>query len=423
MQNTTATPSPAPSTQSADPRLKVAMVTESYPPEVNGVATTVARIVDGLRENGHTVQLVRPRQRHETAEPARGDLGEILTPGVPIPMYGQLRMGLPATSRLTRAWTARRPDIVHIATEGPLGWSALRAAQALGLPVCSDFRTNFHAYGQFYGLGWLHRPIVSYLRRFHNRCACTMVPTQAMQQQLAASGFHRLEVVARGVDTRLFSPAKRSEALRQQWGVYDSDLVVLHVGRLAPEKNLRVVLQAFEGIKSVKPRARLVFVGDGPSRNTLQTQCPEAIFAGFQRAEELAAYYASSDMFLFPSLTETYGNVTPEAMASGLPVVAFDDAAAGQLIRHGINGMLAAKDDVAGFLQCAVDLAADPQWRDRIGDAARARVIDQSWSSIVRTVEQLYGVTIRRSSSPIVWCSAVATDAALAPQRSRPIRQ
>lgn len=423
MHNTTALSAQAPSTQSANPGLNVAMVTESYPPEVNGVATTVARIVGGLRESGHTVQLVRPRQRHDLADPTAADSDDILTPGVPIPTYGQLRMGLPVTNRLRRAWTARRPDIVHIATEGPLGWSALRAAQALGLPVCSDFRTNFHAYGQFYGLGWLQRPIVSYLRHFHNRCKCTMVPTQAMQQQLAASGFHRLEVVARGVDTGLFGPDKRSDALRQQWGVYDSDLVVLHVGRLAPEKNLRVVLQAFDAIRSVKPRARLVFVGDGPSRSTLQAQCPQAIFAGFRRGEELAAYYASSDMFLFPSLTETYGNVTPEAMASGLPMVAFDDAAAGQLIRHGNNGLLAAKGDVAAFLQCAIDLAANPQWRASMGVAARARVMDQSWSSIVRTVEQLYAVTIRRANSPIVWYSAPATDAAGSPQASQAMRR
>ncbi len=423
MQNATRTSSKAPTTQSANPRLRVALVTESYPPEVNGVATTVARIVNGLRESGHTVQLVRPRQNRDLAEPAPGDRDDILTPGVPIPVYTQLRMGLPATGRLTRAWTDRRPDIVHIATEGPLGWSALHAALALGLPVCSDFRTNFHAYGRFYGLGWLHRPIVSYLRRFHNRCECTMVPTQAMQQQLAAAGFQRLEVVARGVDTGLFSPGKRSDALRQQWGVYDSDLVVLHVGRLAPEKNLRVVLKAFDGIRRVQPRARLVFVGDGPSRSTLQAQCPQAIFAGLRRGHELAAHYASSDMFLFPSLTETYGNVTPEAMASGLPMVAFNDAAAGQLIRHGTNGLLAAKDDVAAFLQRAIDLAAHPQWRARIGNAARARVIDQSWSSVVGTLEQLYAVTIRRAGSPRVWYSAGAGDAALAPHPSQPMRQ
>lgn len=238
--------------------LRLAIVTESYPPEVNSVANSVARIVTGMRRRGHAVQLIRLRQACESTEPTRGEIDEILTSSVPTPMYRQLRMGLPATDRLTSAWTARRLDIVHIATEGPLGWSALRAAHALRLPVCSDFRTNFHAYGRFYGVGCLQRPIMSYLRRFHNRCHATMVPTQVLQRELAATGFQSLEVVARGVDTQLFAPGKRSTALRQQWGVHDSDPVVLHVGRLAPEKNLGVVLQAFEWILRVKPRARLI---------------------------------------------------------------------------------------------------------------------------------------------------------------------
>lgn len=410
------------------PALRIAMVTETYPPEVNGVATSVARIVTGMRNNGHAVQLIRPRQNRETTGSTRGDVEEILTAGAPIPMYGQLRMGLPASDRLARDWTLRRPDIVHIATEGPLGWSALQTARKLRLPVCSEFRTNFQAYGRFYGIGWLQRPILSYLRGFHNRCDCTMVPTHALQHQLAASGFQSLEIVARGVDTRLYSPVKRSAALRQQWGVYDSDLVVLHVGRLAPEKNLGVVLQAFESIKNVKPRARLVFVGDGPSRRSLQARCPEAIFAGFRGGEELAAYYASSDMFLFPSLTETYGNVTLEAMASGLALVAFDDAAAGQLIRHGCNGMLAPKDDVAHFLQCATDLSANPQWRRNMGADARSQVSSLGWDAIMRKIEQLYVRAIKRAGTTRVRCAANPADAvnsialAQTQQPGRPVR-
>jgi glycosyltransferase involved in cell wall biosynthesis len=385
------------------------MVTESYPPEVNGVANSVARVVDGLRARDHAVQLVRPRQAHEARTNGRGVIDEIRTAGMQIPRYGQLRMGLPAGHQLTRAWTTRRPDIVHIATEGPLGWSALKVARAMGLPVCADFRTNFHAYSRFYRLGWLQGPIVGYLRSFHNRCHCTMVPTEALQEELAESGFRSLHVVARGVDTRLFTPARRNMALRQQWGAADDGLVVLHVGRLAPEKNLAIVMQAFDSIRQIKPDARLVLVGDGPSRAEWQARRPDVVFAGFRTGEDLATHYASSDLFLFPSLTETYGNVTPEAMASGLAMVAYDDAAAGQLIQHGIDGLLARKGDVADFLVCATDIAANRHWRQAMGVAARARVADLGWDSILGRVERIYAATIRSARAPVLWSGSGAT--------------
>lgn len=423
MQHTT-TPMPFATDGTANrPSRVIAVVTESYPPEVNGVATSVARIVQGMRERGHTVQLVRPNQPGEAVSRERDDAAEIVTAGMPIPMYGQLRMGLPAQARLARAWSAQRPDVVHLATEGPLGWSALRAAQALQLPVCSDFRTNFHAYGRYYGLGLLHRPITAYLRHFHNQCQSTMVPTSAMQQQLGGAGFHRVSVVARGVDNRLFHPDRRSGEMRRAWGVGIDEPVVLHVGRLAPEKNLAVVLQAFDGIRSVKPRARLVFVGDGPSRAALQARCPDAVFTGFRRGEDLATCYASSDIFLFPSLTETFGNVTTEAMASGLAMVAYDDAAAGALIRHGVSGLLAAPGDVAGFLQCAADVAANTHWRRSMGAAARARVADLGWDTIMAAIEQVYADAMLRQRNPMVWYGAAPVDGPLAQAPAQSLRR
>jgi glycosyltransferase involved in cell wall biosynthesis len=180
--------------------LRIAMVTETYPPEVNGVARTVGLMVEGLRERGHAVQLVRPRQHARDVAAQEGDFEELLRPGFPIPRYTQLKMGLPSAHALLRAWRARRPQVVHIATEGPLGWSALSAARKLGLPVVTDFHTNFHAYSRDYGISWLKRPITGYLRRFHNRADCTLVPTRELAGQLGALGFERLRIVGRGVD-------------------------------------------------------------------------------------------------------------------------------------------------------------------------------------------------------------------------------
>jgi len=380
--------------------LRVAVVTETFPPEVNGVAATIARVVDGLRQCQHEVQLLRPRQG--TQDQALGALdggdppfSEVLLRGLPIPRYPQLKMGMPCKRALLSLWTQRRPDVVHLVTEGPLGWSALAAATTLKLPVVSDFRTNFHAYSRHYGVAWLHNPIMAYLRRFHNRTACTMVPTLALQQQLTESGFRNLHVVARGVDTKLFNPARRSEGLRRAWGADEHTLVVLCVGRLAPEKNLSALATAWAGMRAATARVKLVLVGDGPARSALQARLPEAYFAGLRHGEDLAAHYASADVFLFPSVTETFGNVVPEAMASGLAVVAYDYAAAAQLIRHGDSGLLAGYDDIEQLVYAAQRSVADRSSSRTMGQQARAVVLSLDWDRIIALVEARYHDALR----------------------------
>jgi glycosyltransferase involved in cell wall biosynthesis len=380
--------------------LRLAVVTETWPPEVNGVAMSLSRIVSGLRARDHSIQLVRPRQHTDDRAVVATDPEAVLTRGLPIPRYPSLRLGVPQRRTLIRLWSARRPDVVHLATEGPLGWSALQAALHLGLPVSSDFRTNFHAYSGHYGAGWLQRPIAAYLRRFHNRTGLTMVPTESLRRELAAWGYLNLAVVARGVDTARFHPGQRSDALRASWGAASADdLVVACVGRLAPEKNLATLLDAFDAITRTMPRARLVLVGDGPMRATLQARRPDAVFAGQRGGDDLAAHYASADLFLFPSLTETFGNVTAEAMASGLPVVAFDYAAAAQLIRDGDNGRLVRHADNHAFTALAADLAADAHRRARMGARARESVASLGWADVVGRFETLLRQTAARGGA------------------------
>ena len=308
--------------------LRVAVVTETYPPEINGVAMTIGRMVAGLQQRQHQVQLIRPRQHPEDNALSTHNFEEILQRGVAIPRYDSLKLGWPAKQALLRLWALQRPDVVHVVTEGPLGWSALAAAVKLKIPCCSDFHTNFQSYSTHYGIGWLKKPIVAYLRKFHNKASCTLVPTSAMLQDLEKHGYLNLRVVARGVDTRLFNPAKRSTELRRQWGVNLGQPVALYVGRLAPEKNLALLMRTYAAMKAAQADMRLVLVGDGPERAALQPTYPECVFTGMQKGEELAAHYASSDVFLFPSITETFGNVTMEAMGSGVAVVAFDFAGA-----------------------------------------------------------------------------------------------
>lgn len=373
--------------------LRLAVVSETYPPEVNGVAISLFHFVEGLRERNHEIQLIRPRQAFGDQPSPRAGFDELLTGGVPIPRYPNLKMGLPAKRALIKQWTLRRPDLVHIVTEGPLGWSALQAALKLKIPVCSDFRTNFHAYSLHYGIGWLKKPIVAYLRKFHNRTLLTMVPTEQLRLELAAGGFRNLRVVARGVDTQLFNPARRSESLRREWGVQPETPVVLHVGRLAAEKNMATLAAAFMTIRQRQPQARLVLVGDGPEKKALRSVLPDAIFAGVRRGDDLAAHYASGDIFLFPSVTETFGNVTLEAMASGLPVVAYDYAAAAQHLQHEKNGLLAAYGQTDKFTALAGELAAihasDPPRFAQFGRNARLKAESLDWKCVVQQMEML----------------------------------
>ena len=308
--------------------------------------------------------------------------------------------------------------MVHIVTEGPLGWSALRAAEKLRIPAVSDFRTNFHAYSRHYGIGWFGKPILAYLRKFHNRTLCTMVPTEALRAQLAALGFRGLRVVSRGVDTELFNPARRSQALRAQWGAAPSDPVLLHVGRIAPEKNLDALIAAYEAARQREPRTRLVLVGDGPARRGLQARCPEAILAGVQRGEYLAAHYASGDVFLFPSLTETYGNVTAEAMASGLAVIAYDYAAAAALIRHGHNGLLAKFDDTSTFAAHAAGLVADPAKIALLGALARQTAAAHDWSRVVGQLESVLESAAGAAPARVYGNSGVRRTRVPMPQRT-----
>jgi len=351
---------------------------------------TVARVVEGMRSRQHQVQLVRLRQHAADTAVRATAYEEVLMRGLPIPRYPELKMGWPQTAALLDLWSANRPDLVHIATEGPLGWSALRAAQRLGVPVSSDFRTNFHAYAQHYGISLLKRPVLAYLRYFHSRTSCTMVPTESLRRELAEQGFRDLSVVARGVDTVRFHPAKRSSELRRQWGVSDDDMVVMCVGRLAPEKNLTDLVSAYQAMRRIQPRTRLVLVGDGPARQALQSACPEAILAGSRTGDDLPVHYASADAFLFPSLTETFGNVTPEAMASGLPVLAYNYAAAAQLIQPGDNGLLATYGAAHDFVTLAESLVTDPQLARRMGAAARQTAERLAWDTVIGQVEALF---------------------------------
>lgn len=369
--------------------MKLALVTETFPPEINGVAMTLGQLASGLARRGVSVTVHRPRQPADRApdsdgRPAEALFKERLHPGAPIPGYPLLRLGLPARGALLRAWQTERPDVVHVATEGPLGWSALSAADALGIPLASSFHTNFHSYSKHYGFAFLTRPALAYLRWFHNRTRITLSPTDELNRELERDGFNGMRLLSRGVDTELFTPARRDPALRAAWAAGPEDPVFIHVSRLAAEKNYGLLFRAWKRVREARPRARFVVAGDGPLRARLAREHPWAIFTGFLGRTDLARHYASADVFIYPSLTETFGNVVTEAMASGLAVSAFDYAAAARYLRHGENGLLAPFDDEAAFLANALRLAeTDPRHRRTLAQVARATAENIPWARVV----------------------------------------
>lgn len=315
---------------------------------------TLGRLVRGLAARECELLVIRPERRDEILlEDADSPFEEYILPGYPLPGYAGLRFGQPCIWNLYSKWKQCRPDVVHIATEGPLGMAALLVAKCLGICVTSTFHTNFHQYGDHYRYGFLKSAMLGYLRWFHNRFACTLAPTRQMADELEKDGFERTGVLSRGVDTELFSPEKRCEALRSSWGVEREDRVFIFVGRVAAEKNIQLAVEAYEAARGLDERSRMVVVGDGPETKRLKALYPDVIFAGMQRGEDLAKHYASGDVFLFPSVTETFGNVVTEAMSSGLAVVTYDYAAGREYVRSGVSGLLAAFNDQGDFFDKA----------------------------------------------------------------------
>lgn len=347
---------------------------------------TLGRLCAGLARRGWDLTVVRPVQEHEEIDAVREPqpFEEFVVAGVPIPGYSSLRMGEPAGFSLHRMWKEKRPDVVHIATEGPLGLASLTAAKLLEIPVSSTFHTNFDQYSGHYGAGFVQRGMSAYLRWVHNQCGCTLAPTRQMAEALAAEGYERTGVLSRGVDTELFHPGRRDGSLRESWNLGPGGRAMVYVGRVAKEKNIDIVMRVFREISRDHPEDRLVIVGDGPELERLKRKHPDVLYAGMRKGEDLARHYASSDIFLFASVTETFGNVVTEAMASGLATCTYDYAAGREFVDAGRNGFLADFDDEDDFSRQAKALRAlDEEALVQLRQQARATAERISWDAVV----------------------------------------
>jgi len=349
-------------------------VTESFPPDVNGVAVTATRVAEHLVLRGHQPLVIAP-------EPARSSptldssLGYpvVRVPAVGLPFYPGFRVGLPGP-RVRAAIAAHRPDLVHLAGPVVLGASGCGAAIALGLPTVAVYATDMAAYARTYRLGPAGEAASwRYLRRVHNAAGRTLAPSTATAAQLRARGFDRVHVWARGVDTVRFQPARRSAGLRARLAPA-GEVIVGYVGRLAAEKRLDLLAEV-AGL----PGVRLVVVGAGPAEAAARRALPEAVFIGQRQGEVLARIYASLDIFVHSGPHDTFGNTLQEAAASGLPVVA--PAAGGplDLVKNGVTGFLVAPGQARALADAVAVLAADPCLRAAQGAAARHAVLGRGW--------------------------------------------
>jgi glycosyltransferase involved in cell wall biosynthesis len=374
--------------------MKVAYFTESLLPHVDGVSRTLAQLFATLEERGVDFRIFSPFQPGpEISWSSRVHP----IPYIRFPLYKDYRLASPVGHGAGRLLDAYRPDLVHMVSPTPINIAAERYARRRGLPVVSSFHTHFVSYFRFYGIGgaepfgwWL-------LRRFYRHCEAVYAPSQSIIGELAGHGIRNTELWSRGIDLRRFSPAYRDPELRRLAGAPDEDTpVLLLVSRLVKEKDLADLVAMEHVLRGRGSTHRLVLVGDGPMRAQLQGELPGAFFAGHQTGDALARWYASGDVFVFPSTTETFGNVVLEAQASGLPTVVVDRGGPADLVRPGETGFITRANDPEDLATHVQRLLDDPAARRRMGATARDAAGARDWAAINGRLIDSYARVIAR---------------------------
>jgi len=370
------------------PDLRIALFTGAYNHIADGVSLTLNRLVAFLEEKGAAVQIYAPT----VPTPALAHVGTLVpVPSFRAPGRPDYRVSLGLSARSRENLTQFQPNLFHIATPDFLGLSALRTARRTGTPVVASYHTHFASYLDYYRLGALEASTWKYLRWFYGQCRHVYVPTRSMMEVMTREGVEGdLRLWPRGVESALFNPARRSDSWRKQRGIGSDEVIVTFVSRLVAEKGLGVLVDVIQGLEKRGIPHRAVIVGEGPERAALASSLPRAVFEGHLTGEELATAYASSDVFLFPSETETFGNVTLEAMSSGLPTVVANATGSNALVIDGVTGLLAPPRDSEAFLDRVAALATDADLRTRMGNAAHEVAESYEWSRILAQIGSYY---------------------------------
>jgi phosphatidylinositol alpha 1,6-mannosyltransferase len=391
--------------------MRVLYCTDTYPPQLNGVSIVTALSVAGLTRLGWQCAVVAPRYPPEV-EAEDGciptdwvDGAEVLSlPSVAMPGYPEVRLAVPRRAPVQALVQQFHPDLIHCQTEFCIGRMGQIAAESAGVPIVSSYHTDFSRYTRSYGIGWLGGAVSSYLRRFHRRSRRVYTPSNVSREHLLALGVSNVEVWGRAVDTELFHPGRRSQAMRAALGI-GSRFTFLYVGRLAPEKGVEHVLEAFRMASELLPKGviHLILAGTGPREAALRTAAPPGVtFLGFlERRTRLPDLYANCDAFVFASVTETLGLVVLEAMASGLPVIAMPAGGVQDHLRDGQNGIACAEADIPAMARAMVRLAGDYGLSQRLSRGARRTAEALDWGREIERLDQSYREVCERPAEQL----------------------
>ena len=376
--------------------LRIALFSGNYNYTRDGANQALNRLVGYLLRQGAAVRVFSPKVSEPDFQPT-GELFDV--PNIPMPVKGrgEYRMPMGLNNAARNALEAFRPNMVHVSSPDPTGHAALRWARARNLPVLASVHTRFETYPRYYGLGFTEPLVEWMLRRFYNRCDALVAPSQSMIDEYRAMGMHQdITLWTRGVDREVFDPARRDPAWRNSLGLADGDVAIAFLGRLVMEKGLDVFADAIIELRKLQAPHKVLVIGDGPARGWFEKALPGGIFAGFQTGTDLGRALASADVFLNPSVTETFGNVTLEAMASGLPVVAASATGASSLVEDGVTGRLVPPGNAAQFAAALAPYCTDDALRRAHGAAGEKRSRDYSWDAINQAVVDSYLRIARR---------------------------
>jgi glycosyltransferase involved in cell wall biosynthesis len=366
--------------------MKIAFFTDTYLPQINGVTKTLSRLEKYLNNKGHEVLIFAPEY------PGNPDAPSTTTfLSLPFALYPECRLSFPNQIRIQLELKKFNPDVVHLMTEFNMGLAGLYHSRFLDIPTISTYTTNFNQYLDYYNLKALHKPCINFFNWFHNASSLTVTPSKETIKKLKADGIHRVSLFTRGIDSKKFSPIHASEEIRKNYQV-GNKLLLLYVGRISPEKDLDVLFESYHNLDRKYPeKFALMVVGDGPMKKEYEKKHGDKIlFTGYQSGENLQKIYASSDIFTFPSASETLGNVVLEALSSGLPVVGVNSGGVKDLIRNNCNGYLVEPKNPAAF-QERIEFLFTQTSRQRImAYEARSSVSTRDWHYIFHNLTEEY---------------------------------
>jgi glycosyltransferase involved in cell wall biosynthesis len=378
--------------------LRIALFSGNYNYVRDGANQALNRLVGFLLRQGAHVRVYSPTTE-TPAFPPTGDL--VSVPSVPIPGRSEYQLAYRLSTRVRRDLEAFKPNLVHVAAPDIVAHRAVTWARAHGIPVVSSVHTRFDTYLQYYGLKYLEPAARAIMRRYYRRCDAIVVPAESTAAILRAQRMNDdISLWSRGVDREQFNPERRNLEWRRGHGIQDDEMVVAFLGRLVLEKGLDVFSDAIDAARKKGSSLKVLAIGDGPARDYFRERLPDAIFTGQLTGTELATALASSDVFLNPSITETFGNVTLEAMACGLPVVAAAASGATSLVQDRITGRLSRPGDIDAFADALVDYQRNPELRKKHGEAGLAFAKTMDWDEINAAVMHVYERVIERRRGP-----------------------